>query len=810
MRHLRTGALLAGAVLLLSGCSALVDQDQVNVQHGAEVILEPGHTVGQTFVARHGGLSGVEIWLEHDQGGQGEIRLNLCTDPQAREEVATALLPLEQVESPGFYRLSFPPLRDSHGRYYYAFLDTQSEGGVRVGAGPARGYLDGALYHDHEPLDAQIAFRLIYDPRLTLLDVILAALRGTGLVAAAALLFVVPGSALMVWLWPNRKLSRAEGFGIAIGLSLALYPLLLLWTGLFGLHLGPLYAWIPAGIGLVALIWHHRAWRPEKGLSVLGEWLRSESLWPDLALLALFVFILGVRLMVVRTLDAPMWGDSYQHTMITQLLVDNGGLFESWEPYAELQTFTYHFGFHASTAALHWLTGMKTSQAVLWGAQILNAMAVLVLYPLTVRVSGSRWAGVGAVLIAGLLSPMPMYYVNWGRYTQLAGQTILPAAVLITLSARETPRRNWSLIALSWISVGGLALTHYRVLIFYIVFILSWLLIEMRQATWRRTLARVASAGIGSAMLFLPWLARILGGAMALGFARRLTTDPGQLSTFAQQYNAIRDLSFYLAPYLWLALVVAVGVGLWRNRRGILLISLWWFLLLVATNPSWLHLPGSGIISNHALFMAVYIPAGILLGYLLGQLVDQLGARRWYSVLSLILVVVIALVGTRSRMRDLLVSRHALITRPDIRAIDWIRENTARDSRFWTNSFFAYGGGVIVGSDGGWWLPLLAERANTVPPLSYGTEQGPYPEYREWVNDLTRQLQNQGIDDQGMLALLEERGITHVYIGQQQGRVNYNGSAVLEPEALLLSEHYQLVYHQDRVWVFEVLMGSVE
>jgi hypothetical protein len=149
-------------------------------------------------------------------------------------------------------------------------------------------------------------------------------------------------------------------------------------------------------------------------------------------------------------------------------------------------------------------------------------------------------------------------------------------------------------------------------------------------------------------------------------------------------------------------------------------------------------------------------------------------------------------------MGDMRVSQHALVTRSDLRAMAWIRENIPEDARFLVNSFFAYGGSVVVGSDGGWWLPLM-------PPLNYGTEQGPQPDYREWVNDLTRQIQGVGMDNSATLTMLRERGITHVYIGQQQGQVNYSGPETLDPEALLRSTHYRLVYYQDRVWIFEMV-----
>jgi hypothetical protein len=793
------------AALTLVGCSDFIDQDQSNAVPGTEVSLEPGHPVGQTFVARHAGLDGIEVWLAPEGSSQGEISLHLRVDPQATEDLAVAVLPLVQVAAPGFYRFSFVPLRESHGGYYYGFLEVVGDGTAQVGAGPGEAYLDGALYRDHEPLDAQMAFRLTYDPHWVLLGLGWAALSGLGLLAVACLLYVVPGWALLAWLWPDGQFPWAARLGIAAGLSLALYPLLLLWTDLVGLHLGPLYAWLPAVGGLAALAWRYRTWRPRQGWEMLRQWARSEVLWPDLALICVLALVFGVRLLTVRTLDAPMWGDSYQHTMIAQLLVDNGGLFDSWEPYALLQTFTYHFGFHTAVAAFHWLTGLETVRSVIWVGQILNGLAVLVLYPLAVRVSGNRWAGVAAVLLAGLLSPMPMSYVNWGRYTQLAGQVILPAAVLVTWSAFESPRRDWRLIVLGWIAIGGLALTHYRVLIFYGVFVLAWILLAFRRATWRRTLARVTWVGIGAVLLFLPWFVHTSAGKILSNFGQQLTTPATQLSAFAQEYNAIGDLSAYLAPLGWLVLSLAVAVGLWQRRRGVLLVSTWWFLLLVVTNPDWLNLPGSGAISNYALFIAVYILAGVLSGDLLGQLTARLPSRRWCAALAALLTVGLGLRGALIRLGDVRPFQHAMVTRPDVRAMAWIRENTPEDARFLVNSFFAYGGGVIVGSDGGWWLPLLAGRANTVPPLNYGTEQGPWPEYRQWTNDLTQQIQAAGGEDPATLALLQARGITHVFVGQRQGRVNYGGPDVLAPEALLNSAHYRLAYHQDRVWVFEVV-----
>ncbi|MGH2521888.1 MAG: hypothetical protein ACRDH2_05230, partial [Anaerolineales bacterium] len=84
---------------------------------------------------------------------------------------------------------------------------------------------------------------------------------------------------------------------------------------------------------------------------------------------------------------------------------------------------------------------------------------------------------------------------------------------------------------------------------------------------------------------------------------------------------------------------------------------------------------------------------------------------------------------------------------------------------------------------------------------NYGTEQGPRPDYREWVNRLSARVFEKGLDDSETLALLREQGIKYIYIGQRQGKVN-NPGPILEPEQLLASAYFEPVYHQDRVWVF--------
>jgi len=649
------------------------------------------------------------------------------------------------------------------------------------------------------------------------------AMRLPGLFLSAAMLYLLPGGVVVVWLlrdgdWIERLIA-------ATGLSLALNGLLVYatWLG-FRLNAAIVVGFLLlCGAGIILrwlLDWRQAGWRIRPLLSKWTQWARDPwQLGPAAALAVVFVFVLGVRLYVVHGLPVAMWGDGYQHTMIAQLLVDNGGLFDSWEPYAPLTTFTYHFGFHANAALFHWVSGESLTKSVIWVGQFLNALAVLALYPLAVKVSGGRrWAGVGAVLVAGLLSPMPSYYVNWSRYTQLAGQVLLVVAAYLTWSYLEVPRRNgrpYVRAILAWIAVGGLAITHYRVLLFYALFVLAVLLVFWRKEVWQLRLGRAALLAVGLFVLFAPWLVRIAPGTMARVFLRQVTTAAKSVSAYNLQYNALPNLTLFMAPWLWLLLAVSLCVGLWRRQRGALLMAVWWLGLVLATNPHWIFLPGTGAITNFALFIAVYIPTAILAGSLVGWLAGALssalkGRAAWAVALGGICVVLLAgSTALHRRVEDVQVAAHSLVLVQDLEAMDWIRENTAPDARFLINSFPAYDDSLVVGSDGGWWMPLLAGRANSVPPLNYGAEQGPSPDYTKQVNELTFKLQEMELNAPATVRMLCERGFTHVYIGQRQGRVNYSGPHVLSLDEMLRSPSYTLVYQKGEVAILEIACAAV-
>jgi hypothetical protein len=821
MKGLRQILILALLLLTVASCQfsgdALVDSDQLSWDSASSVALEPGLPVGQTFVARHGGLTGVELFLIPDMPSSRFLTLHLRSGPQAEVDLATATLQLLPGAEPGFYRFTLSPLETSHGQYYYAFIEG-AEPGISVALGPGERYLDGAAHQGHQPLDAQTVFRLAYAPPYAALDLLRAAWGWLGLLAAAGLLFVVPGWALLAWLWRGRPLSWAETLGLAVGISLALYPVLFLWTDLIGLHLGAGYAWLPVASGTVALLWRHRSrlasvlgrWPPTPAKERLLAWARSEALWPDLTLLALLGLVFGVRLLVVRSLDAPMWGDSYHHTVIVQLLVDNGGLFDSWAPYAPYESLTVHYGFHALAALFSWLTRIDAVKATLLAGQVINGLASLSLYPLAVRLAdGRRWAGVGAVLVAGLLSPMPGFYTNWGRYAQLAGQAILPTAIWFSWEAAQARSHARRLVPLAGFSLAGMALCYYRMPLFFAPFVGSWLLVEgfssygRRIGLWLRGVARLAFVAVIAALLLLPWGLHLLGGQLTGALAEGVSQQ-APLQEVLAEYQAWNALTVYVPLPLLVAALLGLAWALVRRRWIVTSVVLWVLFLALWVAGRLISFPAANMVQNFAVLIGLYIPASLLVGWLTGALAEWAQRRRrtiWRWLWGLA-VLTLALAGTVRQVR-VIQPQHIMVTRPDMQAMQWIRQNVATQASFLVEGFRIYEGRTAVGSDAGWWIPLLAGRENTMPPqYALVAERPTDPGYSQQVVQLVANLETAAPASPQGLQYLCAWGISHIYVGQGQGKVGLDARQLFSPETLATASPLDLVYQRDRVYIF--------
>jgi hypothetical protein len=810
--------------ILLAGCVSLSRNEQST--RNEFVRIGEDKQVGQTFLARFDGLQGVSIFLKPIETGSGDIHLELFSDQTATEPVRASSLPISDIYEPGFYTFTFPPLKTSTSQDYFYNLTLKGPGVLETGAASGKSYMSGAQYIDNIAQNSQGSFRLEYASGLFFLGLIKMGMNWAGILIISLALLAIPGIAALIWLYPPWSSSDwISRLGLALGIGLAFYPVLFLWSNTIGIQLGRFNALVLPIVGLIFIgirkFLDLRNPAPEKRESHIQiNWAHR---MPEIVFLVIMALIIFTRFWPIRNLDAPMWGDSYQHTMMAQLLVDNGGLFSNWEPYAQLTSFTYHFGFHTIAASIHWLTNLDVIQSTLVTGQLINIFAIIALYPLALTIGKNRWAGVIAVLVAGLISSMPMFYANWGRYTQLAGQLILPAIIVVLWANLDTKQVSFKWHLLVWFGLAGLALTHYRVMIFIPLFYISYIIFQFRHSGVINVIKRTFVHLAGVVILIIPWVFRIFEGTLPLILGTQITTTAAQVTQTAQQLNSIGNITVYLPLIVWILLLISIFWGIITQNRESNIFVVWCLLILLAANPQWFMVPGSGILTNFAVFIAAYIPASVIIGSGAADLLSRLnvttqqakigapsskfraGDRKhlpWSVSLSIILVL-IAIWFVIPRIRDIQPAAHALITRPDSRAASWIIQQLPRDAKFLVNSFFAYGGSSVVGSDGGWWLPLITTRKSTQPPLTYVSEAGMREDYINYTNDLIALIDTVGINHPDVLEELIAREITHIYIGQQQGSVN--GSPLLDIKDLLKDQNFNLIYNQDRVYIFEVV-----
>jgi len=643
--------------------------------------------------------------------------------------------------------------------------------------------------------------------------------------------------------------------GLAAGLGLALHPLAFLWARTLGVPLGAV-AWgallIVAGAGA---LWPQRRTGTARTSGVVAasggvEGAASRRL-AGACLAALVGMVLAARWWAVRDLSVPMWGDSVHHAMIVRLFVAQGGLVRSWLPEVPLATFTYHFGLHAGAAGLAWLTGLAPHRALIVAGQTLMVLQVLTAYALAAGLTGRRWAGVGAAVAAAGLSPMPGYYVNWGRYTQLAGQTILPSAALLVAWAAGAPTAAWA----TWetratrgarleadhqvrlangevasvaesrrharlriglaaaLAVAGLALTHYLVTATFALLAAAWWLVvsiggRATAGEALRALARLAAVAVAAVAAAGPWLPAMAGGLL-FQTAVAVTADAVAPAVYgATSVDALRaGLPQILADHARIRvgglLLVAAAIGAaWaavRRERLAATGLAWTALLVVAAYPWLVGLPLGAVLKDFTAAIGMYLPLGLVVGGAFGDIVAR-ASGRWRRA-PLVATAVVLLAGGAAAWSGggPPVVEHQLVTKADEAAIAWVRTNTPPDARFLVSGFMAFGDSVAAGDDAGWWLPQLAERATTLPPITYGLERSVDPGYRAAVNAVYAALPK-GPDDPELIALIEARGVTHAFVGAT--------ARALDGDALAASPRWREVYAQDGVRVFERRMDG--
>jgi hypothetical protein len=769
-------------------------------------VLEPGNSVEQTFFSRRPEINQIHLWLAVDKGVDlsGNLTVELYSLPKGDNPLVQHSFSLERLSRSNMITV---PLQTSEIKYpageftVRLFID---KGKVSLLGRNEDAYAQGGLFINQEAMDGDLSFRLGYNYGLAAL--------GEDLNRWASGIWLLIPCLLVLWL-PGRLLLRLARFGqqldwgersaLSVGLSVAIVPLVMLWTSQIGLHWNRASIWIIFGLLMIIYLATTR-WKQI-------EWRIS---WTTLALAGVLIFSLGVRLAMVRDLAAPAWVDSVHHALITRIFLEQGGYPQTWAPYVETSTINYHAGYHSLLATFTWLSGLEIAQAMLLFGQILNLLAVLAVYLFAKTLTQRPGASIFAAIIAGLMTPMPAYYTSWGRYTQLAGLLLLPVAFMFIKMIIDRPvvDKLWrmdktylSATLLAGLSIAGLILVHYRVLAFEAALVIAYVLIAwvkaaVKQSLWPQAARDVLAfflIGLVGLALTLPWWPTTLNSFVLPVATFRGTQKP--FSDFAWSY-----LNTALGRY---ALGLA-GLGLaWsliqRCSLGLLMV-IWVVIMFFFANLGVWRLPGASFVNNTSVAITLFFPIAVLGGYVLdwvGTGWERFVPGRWkplYWAGIGLATLALMMVSARSLL-PILNPGTLLVRRADLPAIEWIDENLPSNASVLINPFL-WGYGLYAGNDGGYWISPLAGR-NTLPPsvLYFYNLEG---DKGAGITSAVKNVIEVADHPDALSQFLLDQGIRYIYIGVRGG--------ILSPKMLLESPGFQLLYNQSGAYVFKVLDPSTQ
>lgn len=613
---------------------------------------------------------------------------------------------------------------------------------------------------------------------------------------------------------------------LQMGLGLAFWPLLFLWTSELGWRWSaPIAQIVAAGLvlaGMGALLY-----APGRGRRRWAQ-ARRQGFW-----LALFGCIaaltVATRLLHIRDLALPPWVDSVHHLAIVRLFLAQGSLPTSFDPFIPVGLFNYHWGFHALAVWLAWLLGISDSFALadllLQLGQLLNALAVLIFYAAGRVLFASRRAGLLTAAIVALVSWFPAYYLSWGRYTHLAGVLLLVPCLLILWQMRT--RRQSGVWPAAVLLLAGLGLTHVRVAFLAALLIGLLALFLIAQRRWG-VLLGWTTAGLAALLLTLPWWLWLGQSA----WAREMLALNVEVGPVWSTYNLpdwalvwaprnpllmalatggisglagwpLTPLSVRIAWGGWLLLWIGLGVWAWRRpslspitRRlwlGWGLLVLWVAATIFVTQSNRLGLPFVRFLHINAGIITLFAPLGLAVGGLLAWALGVLAPPRLARPLIGVAVLLIALWGSRG-MSAVVNPSTVLATDADRAALVWIRENIPADARFVVNTW-EWINGVYAGRDGGYWIPVLTDRSSLLPPSLYAGSLPPATV--QSMNALFRQLAGApNLDDPTLRARLAAAGVTHLYLGAVGGS--------LRPEEIDGRVFVHLLYRQEGVSIYRL------
>lgn len=444
------------------------------------------------------------------------------------------------------------------------------------------------------------------------------------------------------------------------------------------------------------------------------------------------IVVLGVgsRIIPVLGWNAPLFLDPAVEASLAARMLSVGQIPADWGALAPIAV-NHQPGFAALMAVITGTARLLPRTVLLFSAFVQVCLPVAI-YMVARALTGRRTAIAAGYL--AVASVFPTYTVVAGMNS--ANLAFLMAVTVVAVLCRYEP--GWPTLGLL---LAGTALVHP---LGALVVGLCMGVVRLADRDWRRMASDLMGAVVG-ALLVLPYYLgsiRSAGGAELVWHAQARLINPARslpiaaviepLYTFF--YNPAGIWYQYLAAFpVWKVvigrpignlLVVVFGIAvvlLVRERRRDSLVAGGW--LLVFWLLSWgqsafqLRFPGWQFIYPTRMKFFMVLPLSLLLATAVryrGFDLELRGRRIPVAVAIIMVVVPVSLVSMVQFHQTL--DSEQVVADGDLEAMDWIRDNTARDAVI-LNELESREAGTFIG-DAGQWIPVYTGRDVVYPALS--------------------------------------------------------------------------------------------
>ena len=564
----------------------------------------------------------------------------------------------------------------------------------------------------------------------------------------------------------------------------------------------------------------------------------------DFIVLGLLLITILTRMIPTWQYPYPAWSDSLHHSIITKLVMLNGQLPADMLPFDPTNLSAYHLGLYALSGSLGLLGNVAPHTALLVYSQLVNAFAGLAVFVFLDK-RMSRTAGLAGMVFAGLVSFQPALYFNWGRFPQMASQTMLLPAALLAWEAFESGTQTnnaiksptgteqgqpfWKRFDIIAISIAGLtisacALLHFRVAAFLLpllvfIFIFTIGKIEVKKAQAKQIFFNTLLVALVALILTLPALVTALSFYLNPIWTPEKSVNPldeasrqkslAELPYYTFKYETFFEIGLTRAASIFAALGLLIGLCFKKTKVLAMTTIAWLASLFIEGSLAKFNIYKLAFVNMTGVMILAYMPGALGFGLLFEELkkaaqalfgINKFTKSGIQAILTWMLVF-IGLLFTNDRINQIEPWRHFMSVE-DEQAMLWIKENTPKDAVFAVNTF-SWAGGAVHGTDAGHWIPYFAEReTNTRTMISVEAYDYNIVQYRSKLVYSLYLAGNELIDTQPFCNL----NVDYLYSAKNAPFNNQDFNLL----ALLASPNVELIYDENGVQILQLCSNKMD